>query len=170
MPGVLDALIGRAAGLPTPQDLTAPSRLAVLAEAVIARLRTYLPPSVHVDRFPDSAPQYDMQGREAAVLVLITGGQFAAPQDVRSAGLFETVSIVCPVLVRSLSGALGHEALIEDVRLALQGTSLAGGSALRPTGWHFADRDEEIFRFDFDFETRLPAVAGADHPLMRRQP
>lgn len=148
--------------------LVAPrSRLELLTEAVVARLKDKLPPSIWIERFPSRPADYDMQGRDAVVLVLCNGGQFARSPTPNTAVQKETVTIVAPILVRSLDGAHGAPSLIEDVRLALQGASLAGGTAIQPIGWSLTERDDDIFRFDFEFETTLPAVSASSHPGMR---
>ena len=153
---VLDAI----AAQPSPL-----SRLEALTEAVLERLANRLPRSVAVERFPARADDYDMQGRAAAALVICTGGTFARAPTPATAALSETVSIVVVLLVRALSGDAGAPALIEDVRLSLQGAALAGARALQPIGWFLVARDEELLRFDFEFETQLPAVAGSAHTL-----
>lgn len=145
-----------------PRPLT---RLEALTEAVLERLAAQLPRSVTVERFPARGDDYDMQGRAAAALVICTGGTFARASTPATAALSETVSIVVVLLVRALSGDAGAPSLIEDIRLALQGASLAGARALQPIGWSLVERDEELLRFDFEFETSLPAVAGSIHTL-----
>lgn len=144
------------------------TRIEALTRAVLARLAEHMPPRVHVARFPDRPAAFDFQGYEAAVLVICTGGSFGASPTPSRAALRETINVRAPILVRSLDGALGAPALIEDVRIALQGMSLAGGTAMQPLRWALDEQsDGEVWRFDFEFSTTLPAVAGGHHPLMR---
>lgn len=140
------------------------TRLDALTDAVVERLRRKLPPRVHIARFPDKPAEFDFQGYEAAVLVICVAGAFAAAPVGARVALRETVTVRAPILVRSLDGALGAPSLIEDVRLALQGASLAGATAMLPLRWSLDDTsDGEVWRFDFEFETTLPALSGGDH-------
>lgn len=149
--------------LATITDARPVSRLDRLCDLVEAQLAARLPRAASVERFPVHAAQYDMQGRDAAILVLANNGQFDRGSTPARAALMETISIIVVILVRALRGDAGAPALIEDVRLALQGVSLGGCSAIQPIGWSLVDRDEGVLRFDFEFETRLPAVAGSEH-------
>ena len=145
------------------------SRLEVLTRAVVDRLAQKLPPRVHVARFPDKPAEFDFQGYDAAVLAIVTGGAFGQAPVAARAALRETVTVKTPILVRSLDGALGAPSLIEDVRLALQGVSLAGATAMQPLRWALDETsDGEVWRFDFEFETTLPAVSGGEHVAMRQ--
>lgn len=143
------------------------SRYDRLLDAVMDRLKAGLPARVDISRFPSRAEDYDFAGHDAAVLVICTESTIGRASTPVTAALIETLTIVCAVLVRSLDGAHGAPALLEDVRLALQGQSLAGATAMQPLGFRLADQGEGAFQFDISFETRLPAVAGHFHPAMR---
>lgn len=143
------------------------SRLDTFMDDVVARLAARLPSRVHIDRFPADAGNFDFAGHDAAVLVICTESSISRASTAVTAALTETLTLVCSVLVRSLDGALGAPVLIEDVRLALQGQSFAGATAIQPTGFRLIDQGEGAFQFDVSFEARMPAVAGHSHPAMR---
>lgn len=139
----------------------APARLSpieAMCEAAVDRLRIELPGKVTIDHFPDRAEQYDFEGYDAAALVLYGGSRFSGDGLLGAAGVDETPRLVVALLVRSLRGPSGAYELIQAIRLALQGASLAGSKALFPVEADLENQSENVFQYRLVFEGGLVAA------------
>jgi hypothetical protein len=138
-----------------------PSMIDAVCEAAVELLRAQISGRVIVDHFPDNPEQFDFEGYDAAALVLWNGDQFDAAGIRGEQGSRAAMQVSVVLLVRSLRGAGGAYELLEQIRLALQGESLAGSTALRPLRRELERQDEQVFQYRFDFEAGLVTTGGA---------
>jgi hypothetical protein len=141
-----------------------------ICDAAVERLKAGLSNRVRVEHFPDAPEEFDFEGDDAAALVLWNGDQFDQAGHRGEQGSRATVQLSVVLLVRSLRGTGGAYDLLEQIRLALQGESLAGSTALRPLRRELERQDNNIFQYRFDFEAGLvtPGAARRAAVLMPR--
>jgi hypothetical protein len=132
-----------------------------LCEAAVERLKAQISGRVIVEHFPDAPEQFDLEGYDAAALVLWNGDQFDAQGMRGEQGSRAAMQISVVLLVRSLRGDGGAYVLLEQIRLALQGESLAGSTGLRPVRRELERQGEGVFQYRFDFEAGLITLGGA---------
>lgn len=150
-----------------PARPTEPPRCApidAVSDALVARLKERLPNRVAVDIFPDKPADYDFEGMDAAALVLYDGSRFDASGPLGEQGLSEELRLVVSLLVRSLRGGNGAHALIQDVRAALHGASLAGSTALRPVEIALEREADGVWQYRLVFAAALVAVPSKPMP------
>lgn len=138
-----------------------PSMIDQICEAAVERLKATLAGRVIVEHFPDDPDRFDFEGYDAAALVLWNGDQFAASGLRGQQGALITMTISVVLLVRALRGHGGAYELLEQVRLALHGESLAGSTALRPTRRELENQNDGVFQYRSDFEGGLSTIGGA---------
>lgn len=136
------------------------SPLDAVCDAAVERLKASLPGKVRVEHFPDKPEDFDFEGFEAAALVLYDGGDFDAAGARGEQGVAEEVRLVVVLMVRSLRGPNGSNRLLEEIRLALHGHSLAGMTGLRPLKRELEREGSGVFQYSFAFAGRLPALPG----------
>ena len=150
----------------------------VIEDEIVAQLKDNLPRTVtRIDSFPDNPEKYDFPERDtAAVFVHLSEGKYAGaagrPQQAYAPARTLTWEIV--LLVRSLRGAdggrIGAYPLLHDVRIALQGRSFGGATAMVPVSERLQEQKGGIWRWGMTFTNSIPAVAVVDYgdrpPLM----
>ncbi|MCJ8142964.1 Gp37 family protein [Ancylobacter sp. A5.8] len=144
--------------------------ITAIEDAMVARLMAKLPRTFRpAESFPDQAENFDFPvSNEAACYVRYDRSTYAGPdaEPRRAYAPMRTLSFEVIVLVRSLRGAQdgrvsSYDAL-EAVRLALQGQSFGGATAMAPAGDQLQARDAGVWRWAIRFTCRAPAVAVAD--------
>jgi Gp37 protein len=136
---------------------------AVIA-AVIEALKANMPQNLtHIAAFPDKGKDFDMEGRDAACLVIYDGssydggGSFAAHKRT----LRLSVLLLSYALIR-LDGEPMSDmtSLIECVRLTLDGGNFAGARQFRVKSDELLGETEDavLFKALIHFEGSLPSV------------
>lgn len=135
---------------------------------MLARLKEKLPRTIsRIDSFPDDPDAYDFPEREsAAVFLRFDGSDYAGTSGSPGAAYApsRTMTFEAVLLVRSLRGAdggrIGAYDALEAIRLALQGQSFAGGTAMVPRGEKLHEQRGGVWRWAMRFSTQIPAVAA----------
>ena len=117
-PGEIIAASNRAAG-PDEGGL-----IQVMVDEVLAVLKDRLPGEVHIAAFPDRPQEFDLGTHSAVVLVHYRGSKYGPAAGNGSASQERRAALDIHVLSRGLPEASGAYALVEVVRLALQGHRL----------------------------------------------
>jgi hypothetical protein len=150
----------------TPAPSIAPTPIDAVIDAIIARLKDVIAPSVVIDWCPEKAEEYELGTYHAAVLVM--------PGDIQydTSKARQTVEIVAYCLTRALRPARSdvdgdtiagpHAArLVEDVRLALHGNSFAGSTAVIPLRVTFDGLEAGVAQYRSRFQASLPLPIAA---------
>lgn len=141
--------------------------IAAIEDAMVARLKEALPRTItRIDAFPDDAGAYDFPERDtAACFVRYDRSTYQAPvNSPRQAYAPERLlTFEAVLLVRSLRGAdggrIGAYDALEEIRLALQGRSFAGATAMVPAGDELQGQKGNVWRWAARFSCRAPAIA-----------
>jgi len=145
-----------------------------LRAAIVARLTERLPGRVTpIAAFDDAANNFDFQGLEAAVFVQYAGSQYSG-DDTGPARIYapaRMLSWTIYALVRSLKGSeagiISASALLEEIRLALQGQSFAGATPMRINADRLDAQIEGGWRYIMEFTNSCPAPAYMDERIAR---
>ena len=153
--------------------------ITAIEDAMLAALKDQLPRTVtRIDVFPDDPEAFDFPEADTAACFLRYDRSTYAGADNeprRAYAPTRTLTYEVVVLVRSMRGADGgrigaHDAL-EAVRLALQGRSFAGATAMALAGDELQQQKGSVWRWAMRFTCRVPAVArsvagAGDRPTM----
>lgn len=160
---------GAGTGTDTP-PVRRPTAVQAVEAAIVARLKERLPGRVsRIESFPDRPEQYDFPDTDtAAAFVYFEGADYAPTSDSPRAVYSprRTCRWRIILLVRSLNGAEGgvigaYEAL-EEIRLALQGQSFAGATAMMSRREALEEQRAGVWRWSMEFTNALPAIAEAE--------
>lgn len=144
------------------------TQIQMIEDEMLAQLKEKLPRTIsRIESFPDNPDAYDFPERDsAAVFLRFDGSDYAAPAGTPRAAYApsRTMSWEVTLLVRSLRGAdggrIGAYDALEAIRLALQGRSFAGGTAMVPRSEKLQEQRDSVWRWAMRFTTQLPAVAA----------
>lgn len=139
--------------------------------AIVERLKERLPGRVgRIEPFPDKPSDFDFPAREgAAVLVHYAGADYGPTGDTprHAYSPRRTMKWHIVVLVRSLraaeGGRLGAYEVLDEIRRALQGVSLAGATPMAPRREVLDEEKAGIWRWTLEFSASIPAIAEAQH-------
>ncbi|MDR6952675.1 hypothetical protein J2X65_002034 [Ancylobacter sp. 3268] len=141
-----------------------------IEDAIVVRLKDRLPRAItRIEAFPDDPSQYDFPDRDAAACFVrydssSYAGQAGAP--VQAYAPMRTLTFAISLLVRSMRrsdlGAVGAHDALDDIRLALQGQSFAGATAMVPISDQLEEQKGSVWRWGFRFSCKAPAVAAPD--------
>ena len=134
------------------------SPIDAVCQAMVDRLKIRLPGKVMVEHFPDKPDQFDFEGYDAAALVIYDGSRFDEEGMLGAQGTRESLRLVVSLLVRELRGPTGAYELLHVIRAALQGTSFAGSTALRPIEAVLEREANNVFQYRLAFEGTIIAV------------
>ena len=140
-----------------------------IEDAMVARLAEQLPRRFRApESFPDDPEAFDFPASEhAGCFVRYDRSTYAGAdsQPSRAYAPVRTLTFEVVVLVRSLRGAqesrIGSYEALEAVRLALQGRSFAGATAMVPVGDELQEQKAGVWRWASRFTCRVPAPAVA---------
>jgi hypothetical protein len=137
----------------------------VVTRAVINELKAKLPQDVtYISTFPDKGKDFDMEGRDAAILLIYGGssydggGQFAFP--------LRKFRLEVMILARSLNSIEGQPnisitSLIELIRLTLDGGSFGGAKNFKVKSDELVGETETVFTAIVHFEATMPSIGLA---------
>lgn len=142
-----------------------------IEDAMVAQLADKLPRRFRApESFPDDPEAFDFPSSEqAACFVRYDRSTYAGADSEprRAYAPMRTLTFEAVVLVRSLRGAqagrIGSYEALEAVRVALQGQSFAGATAMVPAGDELQDQKAGVWRWAMRFTCRVPAVAATSH-------
>lgn len=135
--------------------------LEVLTDAVVAHLRAALP-ALRVEHFPDVIDRRAMFSARQDLLVAYEGDSYGPTESFEPMSKPRTITVSVTLLVRSLRGAQGAQARIEQVRQALWGyVTPLGGYPLEPERTECLGEDQGVWMFVSYFRTTTWVVANA---------
>lgn len=142
-----------------------------IEDAMVTRLAEKLPRRFRApESFPDDPEAFDFPTSEqAACFVRYDRSAYAGADNEprRAYAPMRALTFEVVVLVRSLRGAqagrVGSYEALEAVRLALQGQSFAGATAMVPAGDELQEQKAGVWRWALRFTCRAPAVAAVTH-------
>lgn len=138
--------------------------------SIVARLLDRLPGRVtRIEAFPDRPEDYDFPNADkAACFVRYAKSDFSpangGPRAVYATHEtlhFEVVSLT-RALRRADSGPIGAYELLDEIRRALQGRSVAGATPLMQRGRRLDGERNGVWRWISTFSCAAPAVAEGD--------
>lgn len=130
-----------------------------LTEAIVSHLRTALP-GLRVEHFPDVVDRRAMFSARQDLLVAYEADAYGKTESFDPPSKARTITVSVTLLVRSLRGAQGAQARIEQVRQALWGFATPlGGYPLEPERTECLGEDQGIWMFVSYFTTTTWVVA-----------
>lgn len=139
--------------------MRAPLVIEQIEDAIILRLKAALSGSVKVEPWPNEPVEYDFANLDAAALVHYVGSKYADRDGPARKDQRRTVEFAVVIYVRSLRGQGGAYDLVEDARLALQGSTFAGAGPALMLRDDMQAEAEGIWRWWVQIALPMPAVA-----------
>lgn len=139
-------------------------------DEIVQRLKEELAGSIKVEPFPANPNAYDFANLNAAALVHYMGSNYRAASGPTRTDQPRRLQFAIVLLSRSLRGEGGAYCHLEDIRLALQGSTFAGAGPAEIIRDALEEEKEGEWRWRLQIALAAPAVARdriRPAPLMR---
>lgn len=152
------------------REIRPPLVIEQIETAILERLKAELSGQVRVDAFPNDPAKYDFANLPAAALVHYVGSKYAPREGPVRTDQRRKQQFAIVLLARSLRGQGGAYMHLEDIRLALQGSSFAGAGPAEIVRDELQSEQDGVWRWWVEIAIPVPAVARQRQPqapLMR---
>jgi len=140
--------------------------VAHVLEAIKAHLELHMAGTIQtIEIFGGDKKEFDIGENDTAITLLYQGSQYDRSGMAGALSASRSLTIMVVYLHRLLDGQeVGLiQQRMEDIRLALHGTSFAGSKPLVPIDDAIDDMDEGVCLCHITFEAVIPAIAAPPH-------
>lgn len=141
------------------------NQLERIEDALIKQLEEFVSKLVKIESYPGDPNTYDFAGLECAILVHYRGSKYKAVEEVGNSSQKRRVNFSLVLFSRTLRDQTGIYQTLEDMRLAIQGQSFEGSSAVEIVSDALIREIKGQWQWEIVIGLNIPAVARAyQHP------